>query len=163
MKFNALILIDMWPDSWAQSMGVPDHQMFVARVLEYVETFEFNHVLYSTSGTPVHPWILSAFPQAVSVCSIEDVQQILEPNSTVLVGGSAWQACLHHGPINFENLTTAAQLTVFSVPHICAHYYLRRDTVTHRDFEVDSLLDWLRVFDYWQVQRDAAHLGIKHD
>lgn len=156
MKFNALLLIDLWHDAWAHTMGVPDHQMFVAGVLDYVEAFEFDHVLYSTSDTAVHPWILTAYPAAVSVCSVQQVQQLLEPDSSILVGGSAWQACLHRGPVNFENLTSEGQYTVYSAPHICAHYYTRRDAVVHSDFQTDTLLNWVRVFDYWQVAQPAA-------
>lgn len=165
MKFNALLLMDMWNDDWARRVGAAQNRQFIARVLDFVDSLQFDVVLFCDSNVPMHPWLLSAYPQAIGVNTVAEVNRVLKPHASILMGGSAWQGCLHKNPINFASLATSPEpdwvggYNVFSTPHIVDSHHLSPRVITHQNFKEDSL-PWRPIFDYWLLAAGSIHPGV---
>ncbi len=121
-KFDALILIDCWDEHWIQFEKLPNKREFYGRLLDFVSNLEFNKIFFCSGpknqpSWKTHIFLEHFYPQHRYILDIEELKENLSIGSTILVGGQAWQVCLHHKKeLNFMLLNQFYE--VYSHPKI---------------------------------------------
>ena len=176
MKFNSLILIDVWDEEWRKKHDSDGYRVFTSKLLDFVEMFSFENVILSLGfdntgkasslprsgrereGGITHQDVLDVYPDAICVQTLDDVKSICPEKSNVLVGGTAWNLCLHEKPISFISLNNAGY-RVYSSKEICDTWVYSIDTVEDDYFENDKRIKWQQKYGMWRMEK--KHFGFK--
>lgn len=143
MKFDALLLIDCWGEEWIKTNGFPNTREFYGRVLDFVDKFEYDKVFFCSNPEKTHHWFENFYSDHIYIEKLHkltspSLTNRLKPGSTLLVGGAAWQFCLHYkAEINFHSLSTLYQ--VYSHPNIVDSHMHKKEKITSTHFFNDSL------------------------
>ena len=153
MKFNTLLLIDCFGEEWINKNNPIKLRQFYANTIDYLELFSFDQVLFSPNKDDqrhsIHEWFKTAYPNAKLVDNMQDVVALVNPHTNILVGGAAWDACLHKGAINYQALQKN-KFNVYSCTEIVDSFMYSSSKVTDLDFEKDNL-NWQKVYNFWML------------
>ena len=178
MKFNSLILIDVWDEEWRKKHDTDGSRVFIAKLLDFVEMFSFENVILSLGfdntgkasslprsgrereGGITHQDVLDVYPDAICVQTLDDVKSICPENSNVLVGGTAWNLCLHEKPISFVSLHDAGY-RVYSSKEICDTSMYSIAIVEDDYFKNDKLIKWQQKYGMWRILGNPKKENLK--
>lgn len=140
-KIDGLLLIDCFDESFIEKHKVFKFVDFYERLLKFTSQIEFDIVLFS-SQTPTHQILTSYYKDHVSVQSLFQLKTVLKEESSILVGGAAWHACLHSKiDINFSSIKRYYK--TFSHPDIVDSHMFSSKIITEKDFYEDDL-KWIK-------------------
>ena len=148
MKFNSLILIDVWDEEWRKKHDSDGYRVFISKLLDFVEMFSFENVIVSGGVSAIE----DVYPDSMCVQTLDDVKSICPEKSNVLVGGTAWNLCLHERPISFISLNNAGY-RVYSSKEICDTWVYSIDTVEDDYFENDKRIKWQQKYGMWRMEK----------
>ena len=162
MKFNSLILIDVWDEEWRKKHDTDGSRVFIAKLLDFVEMFSFENVILSLGSSPrsTHQDILDVYPDSICVQTLDDVKSICPEKSNVLVGGTAWHQCLHEKPISFVSLHDAGY-RVYSSKEICDTSMYSIAIVEDDYFKNDKLIKWQQKYGMWRILGNPKKENLK--
>jgi hypothetical protein len=150
MRFDALLLVDCWDENWIRKQNGLHIRQFYGRLIDYVDMFSFVNVLFASGYENTHPWFENHYPNHRYVRNIRDVKEVLHMNSSVLIGGAAWNYCLHYAPVSIQTLSDSGY-HLYSHPEIVDTGMYDNTRVTHDDFKRDNV-PWRKVYDFYYLQ-----------
>ena len=141
MKFDGLLLIDCWEDKWIHISKNQKARQFYKNIIEFISKYSFGNVYFFTNSVyGTHECFHKHFSN--NVIEVTTVDQIL--GETFLVGGAAWNLCLHDPVLpSFATLARAGK-TVYSCPSIVDSDVDSAEPVTEDMFKYDRRIRWVK-------------------
>lgn len=150
MKFDALLLVDCWGEDWIKKGNGLHVRQFYGRVIDYAEMFSFVKVLFASGYEKTHVWFENQYPNHHYVRTMDDVKNILPKYSNILIGGAAWNFCLHKSKVSIQTLVKGG-FHLYCHPELVDTGMYSNKRVTHDDFKND-IMPWRKVYDFYYLQ-----------
>jgi len=170
-KFDAVLLVDCWtPNFWKDDERARKQKKFHNSLLSFLRTQEFDQVLFATKGLPetqTDPRLkykLHSKTKSNSELHIEDIVSYydlyknLQDKSNILLGGAAWQMCVHGNHIGLYELMDEKNLTILSHPSMVDSFIDDEEPVTKQDFENDWMITWFERGDGFYHASHRKHI-----
>jgi len=145
MNFDAVVLIDLWNDEWIDTNhNYPEtHYSFLQGLFDFLDKISFNKIFTFTGDKELNELVKNKYSNYINLNSVTELRNLLPEQSDLLVGGVAWQQCLHFKPYGFQNLVMSGY-NVYSTPEICGNKNDTKDQVEIHFFEED-FLSWQKT------------------
>ena len=145
--FTALILIDVWNDTWVDKFRVFAAREAYGRIIDTVQCLSIADPFYHTlHHIPIHSMFKEYFREDLkTIETIQHFREFVPPGSPVLVGGGSFGGCMHYNPVGVINLIKA-NYQVFTHPGIIMLDWESENQPTYsRHVEIiesDKLVKW---------------------
>jgi hypothetical protein len=149
MRFDSLVLVDCWGEEWIKKYNALHVREFYGRILDFVESYEFDKVFFVGNSSKIHVWFKQFYPDFISVNHIDQIKNYLNDHSSVLICGAAWKACLHQGQFSFPSFTEK-NINVYTSPYVLDTQMHSTERVTDEHFANDTL-PWQKVFNFYHL------------
>ena len=148
MKFDGLLLVDCWEDKWIHVSKNYKARQFYQNIIKFISEYSFDNVYFFTNNDyRTHQCFYEHFRNNITV--VKTVAELV--GETFLVGGAAWDMCLHD-PSNpsFTTLANAGK-TVYSCPSMVDTEMGSTQIVTQDTFKYDRRIRWVKQNNLFRV------------
>ena len=154
MKFDALVLIDCWEeDTWDTTVRKEKATAFHKRLAKFVAKHEFKQVIFATANYKARPtssWLVRNITNSskglLPKTQIENFYEFyrtgIKPRDKLLVGGAAWNLCVHGNQIGLMNLMNEEHFSILTHPEVVDSYIDDRLPVTIETILSDNRIRW---------------------
>lgn len=154
-----IILIDCWGKPWSDQH--PEYSQFYSQLEQFIlNNIEYQYIVSSVDNLTEN---LKTLPGTHLVCkSWEDLELYLDSTSVTghwLIGGAAWDICVHHSNIGLLSLTRKNYINflMFSHPSLIS-LEDPLDKVNDDQFRYDSKISWTNRWtplgsEYWAMKK----------
>ena len=163
IKFDALLLIDCWGESWFEKEKPLNVLPVYFQMIDFFSNLEFDQVFFGSSFNPsycekddvhrTHSIFENLYPKHRYISGVKELYtKHLSRNSKILVGGGAWKMCLHYRKeLCFGKLRRVYH--VYSHPKIVyGPPFIDNSIITSNDFRLD-FLPWQEVDNVFYLNR----------
>lgn len=155
MKFDAVLLIDCWDPIlfWDTKSRIKNAQRFYTQLLHVLKNHEFDKVIWHTKDWKLHrtcPRLQTKIASSttpnkkiiqVHADTYYDLYQTVKKDSKILVGGSAWQMCVHGNHLGLWEIVDE-ELQIVSHPLVVDNFIDNTTPITSKEFENDPMINW---------------------
>jgi len=155
MRFDVLVLIDCWEENiWEDQAQRNKMSSFYDRIIKFVSDYNFKKVIFATHGyrysNPTSERLVRGISNSSNtLMSKTQVQNFYElyaagvkPGDTLLVGGAAWNVCVHHNQIGLINLVQEEHFSVLTHPDILDSLITKNEKITAKTLQADEKIRW---------------------